>query len=154
MSSAEEVLAAMGFSVEEAAEADEKQKDRKTRDPRVCLCGHAINRHTTPAGVVVCRPSQMSCPCKNIRPVIEVEDTRLFLRKTNGPGLSHALTRGIGALGLAGKEVKWIVPLECDRCEEPEGRITAVPINNASKTIADRATGYDALLCEGCVKKL
>lgn len=154
MTSAKDALAAMGISVDEAHEADERLKDRPTRDPRICLCGHAINKHTTPAGVITCQPSRMYCPCKNIRPVVEVEDTRLFLRKTTGPGVGHALVRGISALAQVGKEAKWIEPPCCDRCNTTEGRIVPVPINGASKTVAYEPTGLDALLCEKCMEEV
>jgi hypothetical protein len=154
MTSAKEALAALGITAEEAHEADEKLKDRKPRDPRVCLCGHAINKHTTPAGVITCQPSRMYCPCKNIRPVIEVEDTRLFLRKTTGPGVEHALVRGISALAQVGKEARWLDEIKCDRCNTTEGRIMPVPINGASKTVAYEATGLDALLCDKCMEEV
>jgi hypothetical protein len=151
MTSARDALAAMGVSVDEAIEADKSQKDRKPRDPRVCLCGHAINRHTTPAGVVYCKPSQLDCDCKKIEAVIEVEDTRLFLRKTNGPGLEHALIRGMSALADAGKEAKWLVPIECAKCKTTEGAIMPAPINIHSSTVANESTGYNALLCQDCI---
>jgi hypothetical protein len=154
MTSAKDALAAMGISAEEAIEADKSQKDRKPRDARVCLCGHGMNRHTLPAGVVYCKPSQLDCDCKNMRAVIEVEDTRLFLRKTNGPGLEHALVRGMSALANVGKEAKWIVPIECDKCKTTEGRIMPAPINKASSTVARESTGYNALLCQTCIGEL
>jgi hypothetical protein len=154
MSTAKDALAAMGISVDEAHEADERLKDRPTRDPRFCLCGHAINKHTTAAGVITCQPSRMFCPCKNIRAVVEVEDTRLFLRKTTGPGVEHALVRGISALAQVGKEAKWIEPPKCDRCSTTEGQIIPTPMNLHSKTVAYEATGVDALLCTTCREEL
>jgi hypothetical protein len=154
MSDAKDALAAIGINWEEAVEADSKQTERKPRDQRVCLCGHGINRHTDAAGTLLCKPSQIDCKCKKLRPVIEVEDTRLFLRKTNGAGQEHALIRGMSALAKAGKSAKWIEPAMCDRCGKTDGRILPVPLNKASLTIANEGTGIDALLCTDCMEKI
>lgn len=152
MASAKDALAALGISVEEAREADERLKTKPTRDPRICLCGHAINKHNIVRGEVQCVPSRYWCPCKNMRAVIEVEDTRMFLRKTTGPGVEHALVRGISALAEHGKEVTWIETPTCDRCKTTEGKITPVPINGYSSNVAYEATGLDALLCAKCME--
>lgn len=153
MTTAKDALAALGLSLDEAIEADQRLTEKKTRDPRVCLCGHAVNRHTIVNGIVMCNPSRMSCPCKNCRPVIEVDDTRKFLRKTTGPGYEHALIRGIAALSEIGKSMKWIEPPKCDRCSTTEGRIVPVPVT-AGKTVAYEATGRDALLCDKCLGEI
>lgn len=149
MSNAEGALAAMGISVEEAAEADEALRERPLmRDGRVCLCGHGVGRHTSTGGVVWCKPARMDCPCKKIRPVLEVEDSRPFLRKTAGGGAMHALVRGISALVSSGKRADWIVDLECDKCGGSD-EVVPVPVTR-NGVVADEATGYDALLCVGC----
>jgi hypothetical protein len=153
MSSAKDALEAMGISAEEAIAADENLKERKQRDSRICLCGHAVNRHLVSSGSVLCTPSRMVCPCKNIRPVLEVDDIRMFLRKTTGPGVEHALVRGMAALAKDGKSARWIEEVACDRCHTTEGRITAVPIT-AGKTVAYEATGFNALLCESCMAEI
>ena len=153
MTSAKDALAAMGIGLEEAIQADTRLKERQVRDPRICLCGHAINKHINENGIVLCTPSRMVCPCKCVRPVIEVEDTRKFLRKTTGPGVEHALVRGIAALADIGKEAKWIEPLKCDRCQATEGRIVPCPITEG-KQVAYKATGRDALLCEKCMEEI
>lgn len=153
MTSAKDALAALGLSVDEAIETDKKLKQKVARDSRVCLCGHAVNKHTVVNGIVMCTPSRMNCPCKNCRPVIEVDDTRLFLRKTTGPGYEHALVRGIAALHEVGKGMKWIEPPKCDRCSTSEGRIQPVPITTG-KTVAYEATGRDALLCDKCLGEI
>lgn len=153
MTSAKDGLAALGLSVDEAVETDAKLKKKVCRDPRICICGHAVNKHTVVNGIVMCNPSRMNCPCKSVRPVIEVDDTRRFLRKTTGPGYEHALIRGIAALHEIGKGMRWIEPPKCDRCSATEGRIVPVPIT-AGKTVAYEATGRDALLCEKCLGEI
>jgi hypothetical protein len=155
MTKATDALAALGISADEAIQADEmlKEKTKINRDPRICLCGHASNKHLVANGVVMCNPSRMVCPCKNLRPVIEVEDTRKFLRKTTGPGIEHALVRGIAALAKEGKEARWIDTPKCDRCSTTDGKIVPVPIT-AGKTVAYEPTNHNALLCEKCLGEI
>lgn len=152
MSGAEDALEAMGISLNEAMEADEALRDRPLRrDGRVCLCGHGMSRHTVSGGVVWCKPARMDCLCKKARPVIEVDDTRAFLRKTAGAGPMHALVRGISAVAAAGKRVDWLIDLVCDKCgAEGSGKgIAPVPVTR-NGVVTDEATGYDALLCMKC----
>lgn len=149
MSGAEDVLTAMGISVEEAAEADAALRERPaSRDGRVCLCGHGVGRHTVTGGAVWCKPARMDCPCKKVRPVLEVDDARPFLRKTGGGGPMHALVRGVSALVASGKKAEWIVDLVCDKCSGDQ-EVVPVPVTRNGIPV-DEATGYDALLCSGC----
>lgn len=145
-------LEMMGITLEEADEADrvltEKSKSRK-QDSRICLCGHGVVKHTVYGGVVACKPSALSCPCKKVRSVLEADDTRYFLRKTAGAGPMHALARGIVASVKTGKGVRWIVDLQCDRCGKAEQNVVPVPVTQSGYS-TDEATGFDALLCPGC----
>jgi len=151
--SALEALAAIGITqreIEETLEAlQESRSVRDDYDPRICLCGHAVKRHTSANGYVYCKPSKMSCPCKTVRPVLEVQDIRKFLRKTTGAGPLHALSLGIASHVLENKSVKWIVDLVCDRCGDTQSPVTPVPVTQRGHA-APRATGYDALLCTKC----
>ena len=152
MSDAKDALEKMGISLEEALKADEKVRgEAKTRDRdgRVCLCGHAIARHTLVGGVVYCKPSRMECPCKKTRPVLEVEDTRKFLRRTSGSGAMHALTLGIVSHVQTGKSVEWIVDLKCDRCGTDDNNVVPAAVTQNGRA-ASYATGFDALLCPKC----
>lgn len=155
MTSAKEALELLGINVDEAIATDKKRTETKPRDSRICLCGHAVNKHSLDAGEVQCVPSRYWCPCKKLRPVIEVDDTRLFLRKTNGPNKEHALIRGIAASVVAEKNVKWIAEVTCDICHKGthDAKIMPVPVTEF-KTVAYEATGFDALLCEGCLEKI
>lgn len=156
MTDARNALALLGIVAEEAVETDERLTRKPSRDKRICLCGHAVNKHSTDAGLVMCTPSRYNCPCKNIRPVVEVEDTRLFLRKTSGPGAEHALTRGLAASFSADKGVEWIETPKCDKCgveATPAGDVRILPVAVTEyKTVSYEATGYDALLCETCLE--
>lgn len=143
-------LEAMGLSVDEVRNADSRVRERRhERDPRVCLCGHAVSRHTITNGVVYCKPGRMECPCKKCRPVLEASDTRKFLRKTSGAGALHALSLGMLALVEEKKSAKWIIDLQCDRCKKDDKSVVPVPVTQHGKATT-YATGYDALLCKEC----
>ena len=148
----DDALKAMGLSFDEVAEADKKLVAKtKTggRDRRVCVCGHAMTKHTVYSGMVDCKPSALRCPCKKPRAVLEVDDTRVFLRKTEGAGAMHALARGMYSSIHAGKSVKWIIELACDRCGSDKNNVVPVPVTQSGYA-TDEATGYDALLCPDC----
>lgn len=150
MSSALDALSALGLNKDEVLEIDTALRTRPAvRDGRICLCGHGVGKHVEVGGIVLCKPSKMDCPCKTLRPVIDAEDTRPFLRKTQGGGAMHALTRGLAALAETGKDADWIVDLVCDRCGEENESLAPVPVTKDGRaTVA--ATGYDALLCPTC----
>lgn len=150
MESAKSALEALGMDMDEVLGIDEGLRVRPShRDGRICLCGHGLSRHTLVDGIVSCVPSKMSCPCRNIRAVLDVEDTRPFLRKTQGPGPEHALSRGLAVLAASGKEGHWIIDLECDKCGEHSDRLSPVCVT-ATGVMVRMPTGYDALLCPTC----
>lgn len=146
-----DALAMMGISAEDVDRADEELLEKKKHgvDRQICSCGHAMSRHTVVHGVVMCKPARMECPCKRTRPVLETTDTRMFIRKTDGAGPAHALTRGIRAAIEKNKQVAWIVDLVCDRCQKPAEQIFPVPVTQ-NGIATSYATGYDALLCSEC----
>lgn len=157
MQSADDVLASMGIDPAAALAADRRQRrGARVRDSRVCVCGHGMSRHSEVAGVTFCKPSALTCECKSPRPVLEADDTRYFLRRTNGPGTSHALVRGIAASGERGIRVRWIDPPTCDRCGTAEGNIVPAPVMQAGGRINPEgdSTGYDKFLCPDCVTEL
>jgi len=150
--STEDIFKSMGLSVDEIEKANEDivaKGRRPDTDRRVCLCGHAIGRHTSVNGMVFCKPSRMECPCKVARPVLEVEDVRKFLRVTRGGGPLHALIQGMLQHAKAGKQAKWIADLVCDRCGKDDKNVVPVPVTKRGFA-TDTATGYDALLCHEC----
>lgn len=153
MQTAKDALAAMGLDLNEVLTMDESLRTRpQKRDGRICVCGHGVTKHTVyPNGKVYCKPSKMECPCKNVRPVIDVEDTRPFLRRTEGGGSEHALTRGLAALAASEKEAHWIIDLVCDTCGEYDESIQPVPTTADGRVAGGvGATGHDRLLCRAC----
>lgn len=147
--SAAEALAMLGITAEEVEAADEALREKGPRDRRICACGHGIARHMDDYGSVYCKPSRMECPCKKVRPVLETNDTRAFLRRTDGMGVQHALTRGIVAAMKRGRSVKWLVELKCDRCGQSADKVIPAPVTQRGIAV-DHATGFDALLCAKC----
>ena len=149
--SAQDALAMMGISVDEVDESDSDLIEKKKHgvDRQVCACGHPMARHTVVHGVVLCKPARMECPCKRARPVLECQDTRLFIRKTEGAGSAHALTRGIRVSIEKNKSVAWIVELVCDRCGVAHSNVVPVPVTQTGHA-SSYPTGYDALLCPDC----
>lgn len=147
-------LQAIGMNLDEVVEIDAGLRTRPaTRDGRICACGHSMTKHTEVGGIVLCKPSKMDCPCKKSRPVLDVEDTRPFLRKTQGPGPMHALSRGLAALLSLGKSADWIIDLVCDKCGKSAGLLSPVSVTKDGRT-SETATGYDALLCSKCREAL
>lgn len=146
------LFAALGLAPEDVMAIDSALNSRPARakrDHRINVCGHPIARITNAAGIVYCKPTRMECPCKKIRPMLEVSDLRFFLRRTEGGGALHALTRGLAALEAAGGQAKWLEDLQCDRCGATEGGVVPVPVT-ANGIKVSRATGYDAMLCRVC----
>ena len=136
------------FSLDDALEANDSLAQRGPRDQRVCLCGHAVSRHTEIAGIAMCKPSKMECSCKKMRPVLRVTDLRVFLRKTDGSGPMHALGRGMATAVARGVGIEWLVEAKCDRCGA-EGPMSPVAVTQAGHA-ASHDTGYNALLCGEC----
>lgn len=151
--SPEEMLKMLGTSAEEietSRRTGEVNASRGKADRRICVCGHRVAAHTEIAGVTFCKPSRMECPCKKCRPVLEAEDTRVFIRATAGGGRLHALSQGLYNLIARGKNARWIIDFKCDRCnEKSEKPLTPVPVTQSGISVS-YATGYDALLCDDC----
>lgn len=147
----EDALAMMGLTVEDIDETDKDLIARRAygSDRQVCLCGHGSSRHTVVNGVVFCKPARMECPCKKMRPVLITEDTRMFIRKTDGSGPAHALARGIRAAVEKNKSVSWMIDLVCDRCGKADNNVVPAAVTQNGYA-ASHATGYDALLCPDC----
>ena len=150
MTEKDDPMAFMDFTVEEAVRVAEQMRTRpSTRDGRICLCGHSAGRHQLVAGYNSCKPSAMECACKTFRAVIDVSDTRAFLRKTEGSGAMHAFGRGLGVALSKGIKVEWIIPLECDRCRATDAKLMPVPVTQTGIAVT-RDTGFNALLCATC----
>lgn len=155
----EEALAVLGIDIDLAIADNKKIQETGPRDNRICVCGHGVNKHD-PAGLIQCKPNALVCKCKVARPVLETTDTRLFLRKTEGFGSKHALSRGITGLYLTNakkntnKSITWLIPLACDRCKKDSPKLIPTPLTLHAKTVATIDTGLNALLCEDCVAQI
>jgi hypothetical protein len=164
-----DALAAMGITPDEVDARDTRQKKGGPLDRRICLCGHAINKHkihmTTenPKGIpwtegevpptgMLCRINAMNCACREPIPVLKVSDARSFLRTTEGAGALHALTRGLRSL-IKNATYEWLIELECVKCgvTGAENQIQPVPLTKlGKKTVDGRSQGYDRFLCQKC----
>jgi hypothetical protein len=152
VSNARNILEAMGIDPDEAIEADHRLKTKPRRDPRICVCGHAINKHVPESGA--CEPTRYKCPCRHSIPVLIVDDTRLFLRRATGPGPEHALTRGIAALAEAEKSCEWIPETaKCFKCGSTDN-FRAVPTDSQMEKIVYEHSAYNALVCLTCYKDM
>ena len=130
----------------------------RTADRRICICGHAMSRHHFDKydGRTHCKPGQLACPCLVERAVINVPNTRYFMRKSMGSGAKHALPRGIAAsmeaLGDDFTENKtWLVDAECDFCHMPT-KFYPVRVTPTGEILDDDANdeGVTAFMCNDC----
>jgi hypothetical protein len=154
----EKALASLGVSAEEVEQADADRRKEGPRDQRICVCGHAVSKHTIVEGrgQVVCKPSAMNCPCKSLRPVIKTNDTRCFLRKTDGPAAEHALSRGMIEVLKRNKTLEWIIPIVCDKCQKPTDKVIPTPVAQGTAGVykKNEASSQNALLCRDCYTSL
>lgn len=142
-------LKMLGLSEKDMEALEQDLAGRPRRDNRVCICGHPVSRHTVAGALTICKPTKMDCPCKKCRPVVKVSDLRTFLRKTEGSGGLHALSRGMYALSQKDGKISWLIDLQCDRCGEKTEDLTPAAVTQRG-TSALHATGFDALLCGKC----
>lgn len=107
----------------EAQETEERRLGRNSAR-LICACGHSLARHRQFEGMTPrCQPSSMSCPCKLVRPVVLVSNSKWFVRKTTGVGSRHALGLGLAALEMHGGTWEWVEGegVRCDRCSREVG---------------------------------
>lgn len=142
----------LDFTQDEAKEILEKLDTEKKRTGRVCICGHPVGRHDLEDPTdIVCSANKNSCPCKSLRPVIEVDDARVFMRKTAGAGAAHSLGQGLISAVTRGQEITWLVEQKCDACGA-EGKLSPVATTEAG-FIVDEPSRFNALLCNSCREK-
>lgn len=140
----------------EAIEKYQKDKLKKQRNHSVCICGHSVSYHTEVGGRSVCSPTTIrSCKCSVVRPVLDVQNLRLFLRVTSGSGGEHALGQGITACDANGKAYEWIgtAGTKCDAClgdMEDWANRHIVALDPFSGLPAERSTGIDKIVCTSC----
>lgn len=135
------------------------KQEPRSLDRRICICGHAMSRHHFNKfdGTHYCKPGQLACPCINPRAVIEVPNTRYFMRKSRGSGAKHALPRGIVAsIEALGEEefnekMKWLVDPVCDICKTST-KYYPVRVTPTGESIEDdeEDQGVTAFKCAEC----
>lgn len=150
----------LDLDLTEAQEFNEvNHYDPRATDRRICICGHAMSRHHLDRydGRHYCKPGALDCPCLQPREVIEVPNTRFFMRKSMGSGVKHALTRGIAAsidrLGAEEFEQssKWLVDPICDICKEPSKFYPQRVTPTGSPLLdVDDDQGVTAFMCASC----
>ena len=130
------------------------EHDRKPVGREVCLCGHALNKHTEMVpGVISCVTARIWCPCQVPQPVVEVQDTRFFMRTTYGYGPKHALSTGLYALKLRGKWSRLIKELMCSRCGTSASNLAPASVDPSGR-VSMRPTARNVLLCPICIGDL
>jgi hypothetical protein len=166
-----DMLADMGIDPHEIDTHDTSLVNKQGVDRRICICGHAMDRHKAAATIgwekpvailkwsdptepFKCTPNAQSCSCRRLIPVLEVSNTKYFLKKTNGSGELHALTRGLRALAKVQNHImKWLVEPTCVICEATGTTDRIVPACfNKDKTIRteEGSIGYDDFICQKC----
>lgn len=152
MATPEEILLSMGLDPNEAVEVDRRLTTKPRRDKRICLCGHSVGRHDVSLGRPVCVVGKQYCNCRKLTPVLEVEDTRTFIRKTEGSALNHALTRGLASAIESGQTVTWIEEARfCYRCDMSGEDIRLTPMAVSANGVPQAEdTGYNVLFCDDC----
>lgn len=127
------------------------EKDLHESSKHVCICGHAVNKHSIDSGWIFCVTARHYCPCKEIRPVLYASDTRYFMRKTYGSGSKHALSTGLMRLRQVKKTAFWLKKPQCWRnnCPGTNPNIYPVPMNERYN-IVDKPGHYNVFLCETC----
>jgi hypothetical protein len=164
-----DALAAMGVDVQKIDILDNSKSNNKSVDRRICICGHSVDRHKDPStpwpytpilktanpdGLFTCQPNAMTCNCKKVIPVLLVSNPKYFLKKTDGHGELHALTRGIR--GLAKSEnptIEWLIEPQCRFCGCLGAENKIVPATftpQGQLKVGQGSDGYDAFICEKC----
>ena len=150
MTTGRQMFEDMGLNYDEALEHEEEMKKRKPRDRTICLCGHGITRHTEVGGRESCSALGYNCACRKIQPILEAEDIRPFICRTEGSGLGHALSRGILSATKKGQTLRWLEDKRiCDKCKATGGRLTPMAVSN-NGFIQEHDTGFNVLFCDEC----
>lgn len=149
----------LGFNPDAAVKALETtDRSYRERNGLICSCGHPVAKHITNknTGAVLCKPGLLHCKCEYIHAVIEVPNTRFFMRKSLGNGPYHALSLGLvaaikGASKEQAEQIKWVIPEMCEFCKA-EGVPTSPTHVDKAKRVWEEPQTHNVLICEDCVK--
>jgi hypothetical protein len=148
--SSESALGQLGFSGE-SVDVELAELEKESNNKEVCICGHAIRRHSVFDGNWDCQPARIWCPCSQPIAVLEAEDLRLFQCQTRGWGAKHALTQGIRKSDKAKKRTRLLASAVCWMCNQKSSLFpTALDSSNLP---VRQAAARNALLCESCLFK-
>ena len=149
------MIPGLGVSVDEVREAVEQDNERtrgSSRDQRICICGHPVTRHKSVAGRVRCMPSRMRCLCEELVAVVEVSDTRVFLRRTTGVGPRHALAKGLAMTYEREGRIEWLVDVVCSRCGATNPLPAGLRKFKGEARVVDEMPQASRLLCASCIR--
>jgi hypothetical protein len=119
----------------------------------VCICGHATNKHSEISkDYWSCVTARHFCPCARPVPVLLVQDTRYFMRKTYGYGAKHAMSTGLRKLNQEGKWSRFTIELTCFKCNAGNVKLLPAALNRDYR-ISDKPEAINVLLCWDCVQE-
>ena len=145
-------LDALGIS-QESVEKFLGDRDRYDHSKHVCICGHAINKHSHyEDGFGTCLTGRHYCPCAAKNPVLYANDTRYFMRKTYGSGSKHALSAGLLRLNQVKKKAHWLIKPTCWKpdCTSGNPLIFPVALDKFNRVLKEPGP-INVLLCETCI---
>ena len=119
-------------------------------DKAICICGHALTRHTISETSVYCTVAKAWCSCFEPIAVLVTEDLRPFIYSTTGVGKKHALAKGLYTLRKNEKSARWLIERFCFRCKAEDQTLFPTALTR-DKRIAKNSGYSNALLCEACV---
>jgi hypothetical protein len=167
MSNPADLLASMGLDAQMIDIHDISKSNNRSVDRRICVCGHSVDRHknyfvgdgsgvpvlrtNNPDDSFTCKPNAATCNCKKVIPVLSVSNPKYFLKKTDGAGQLHALSRGIRALmKVDGATAEWIIDPQCRTCGSKVNVVPACFTLDGRLKQGTGSDGYDAFICENC----
>jgi hypothetical protein len=119
----------------------------------ICMCGHALSRHTKTESGGFCTVSKAWCDCSGPLAVLEPSDLRPFRFSTTGIGEKHALTKGLYKLRREGNEAKWLIDLKCFKCGATETTLLPTALTR-DRRISLGSGHSNAFLCNPCIDSL
>lgn len=136
---------------EQAIANHRKELKAKEYNRGVCVCGHAMNKHTK-YGINEwsCQTARMWCPCEAPKVIVEVSDTRYFMTKSRGYGEKHALSTGLSRLHEKGGTSKLVIEPKCFRCEEVKYPLVPAAFDRHIRLIF-KPGPYNGLFCRDCL---
>jgi hypothetical protein len=133
-----------------AISAHREEIKRREFNRNVCVCGHAMNKHSQLSGHTFCHTARMYCPCEDPRPVVEVSDTRYFMTKSRGYGAHHALSTGLSRLHEVGGSSRLLIEPKCFRCGELANPLIPAGFNR-DRWLIFQPGPYNGMFCQSCI---